>query len=210
MNGTKEQILLTALELFSRKGFDAVSVSDIAGKLGITKGALYRHYTSKQDIFEKIVERMYRIDAERAKQYRLPEKLFTDSPESYCQICWDSIASFTIAQFHFWTEDPFAASFRRMLTIEQYSREEMGQLYRSCLSQGPVSYLEDIFREMMKAGTLRQGDPGQLAIFYFAPLFLLIQLSDSSQPPKEAEQLLTAHIEEFRICYTTEEKHESN
>lgn len=206
MNGTKEQILLTALELFSQRGFDAVSVSDIAGKLGITKGALYRHYTSKQDIFEKILARMCQIDAQRAQQFRLPEKLFADSPESYCQVCWDSIAGFTIAQFHFWTEDSFAASFRRMLTIEQYSREEMGQLYRSCLSQGPVSYLEDIFREMMKAGTLRPGDPRQLALVYFAPLFLLIQLSDSSQPPEEAERLLRQHIEDFRIRYATEEK----
>ena len=210
MRDTKEQILLTALELFSRKGFDAVSVSDIAEKLGITKGALYRHYASKQDIFEKILERMYRIDAERAQQFRLPEKLFTESPESYRQVEWDSVASFTIAQYHFWAEDSFATGFRRMLTIEQYSREEMGQLYRSCLSQGPVAYLEDIFREMMKAGTLRQGDPGQLALVYFAPLYLLIQLSDSSQPPKEAERLLTEHMEEFRIRYATEENHESN
>ena len=205
MNGTKEQILLTALELFSQRGFDAVSVSDIAGKLGITKGALYRHYTSKQDILEKIVERMYRIDAQRAQQFRLPEKLFADSPESYCQVCWDSIAGFTIAQFHFWTKDSFAASFRRMLTIEQYSRAEMEQLYRDCLSQGPISYLEDIFREMMKAGALRPGEPRQLALVYFAPLFLLIQLSDSSQPPEEAERLLRQHIEDFRIRYTTEE-----
>ena len=206
MNGTKEQILLTALELFSQRGFDAVSVSDIAGKLGITKGALYRHYTSKQDIFEKILARMCQIDAQRAQQFRLPEKLFADSPESYCQVCWDSIADFTIAQFHFWTEDSFAASFRRMLTIEQYSRAEMGQLYRSCLSQGPVSYLEDIFREMMKAGTLRPGDPRQMALVYFAPLFLLIQLSDSSQPLEGAERLLRQHIEDFRIRYATEEK----
>ena len=62
---------------------------------------------------------------------------------------------------------------------------------------------------MMQAGTLRQGDPGQLALFYFAPLFLLIQLSDSSQPPKEAEQLLTKHIEEFRIRHAMEENHGS-
>lgn len=206
MSDTKEQILLAALELFSRKGFEAVSVSDIAGKLGITKGALYRHYTSKQDIFEKIVERMYQIDAERAQQFRLPEKPFPDSPESYRQIGWDSLAGFTVAQYHFWAEDPFAADFRRMLTIEQYSREEMGRLYRGCLSQGPVAYLEDIFREMMKAGALRQGDPRQLALFYFAPVYLLIQLSDGPQPPKDAEQLLTAHIEEFRIRYATEEK----
>ena len=206
MSQTKEQILLTALELFSQRGFNAVSVSDIAGKLGITKGALYRHYTSKQDIFQKILALMCQIDAQRAQQYRLPEKLFSDSPESYRQIAWDSIAGFTIAQFHFWTEDAFAASFRRMLTIEQYSREEMGQLYRSCLSQGPVSYLEDIFREMMRAGTLRQAEPRALAIQYFAPLLLLIQLSDSPQPPENAEHLLHQHIEDFRIRYTTEEK----
>ena len=197
MRDTKEQILLTALELFSRKGFDAVSVSDIAEKLGITKGALDRHYASKQDIFEKILERMYRIDAERAQQFRLPEKLFTDSPESYRQVEWDSVASFTIAQYHFWTEDSFATGFRRMLTIEQYSREEMGQLYRSCLSQGPVAYLEDIFREMMEEGVLREADPGQLAAEFYAPLFLLISIYDRAGDREKAIEILNNHIGRF-------------
>ena len=54
MGDTKERILLTALELFSENGYEAVSVSDIAAELGITKGALYRHYRSKRDIFESI------------------------------------------------------------------------------------------------------------------------------------------------------------
>ena len=46
MENTKENILLAALHLFARDGYEAVSVSQIAGELGITKGALYRHYTS--------------------------------------------------------------------------------------------------------------------------------------------------------------------
>ena len=51
MKNTKEKILETTLELFAAKGYEAVSVSDIAGKLGMTKGALYKHYTNKQDIW---------------------------------------------------------------------------------------------------------------------------------------------------------------
>ena len=43
---TKEDILIVALHLFARDGYEAVSVSQIAGELGMTKGALYRHYES--------------------------------------------------------------------------------------------------------------------------------------------------------------------
>lgn len=50
MTDTKERIMQTALDMFSCRGYEAVSVSDIAGELGITKGALYRHYKSKRYI----------------------------------------------------------------------------------------------------------------------------------------------------------------
>ena len=73
MNGTKESILLTALHLFAKNGFDAVSVSDISDKLGITKGALYKHYKNKKDIFSSILSRMEQTDAEHARQFDLPE-----------------------------------------------------------------------------------------------------------------------------------------
>ena len=53
MSDTKEKILITALRLFSSDGLEAVSVSDIAGELGITKGALYKHYKNKRDIGQK-------------------------------------------------------------------------------------------------------------------------------------------------------------
>ena len=53
---TKEKILVTALRLFAVYGYEAVSVSRIAGELGITKGALYKHYKNKRDIFNCIFE----------------------------------------------------------------------------------------------------------------------------------------------------------
>ena len=58
MRNRKEEIMIVALHLFARDGYEAVSVSQIAGKLDMTKGALYRHNKRKRDIFDCIVQRM--------------------------------------------------------------------------------------------------------------------------------------------------------
>lgn len=71
--GTKERILEAALELFAEKGYLGASMSDIANRLGITKGALYKHYTGKQEILDSIVERMNQMDYERAQECEMPE-----------------------------------------------------------------------------------------------------------------------------------------
>ena len=71
--GTKERILRTALELFAQNGYLGTSMNDIAGQLGFTKAALYKHYASKQEILDKIVERMNKMDYERAEAYEMPE-----------------------------------------------------------------------------------------------------------------------------------------
>ena len=62
MANTKENILVTALRLFAQDGYEAVSVSKIAGELGMTKGALYRHSKNKRDIFDKIFEHICQLD----------------------------------------------------------------------------------------------------------------------------------------------------
>lgn len=72
---------MTALELFSRSGYEAVSVSDIAGRLGMTKSALYKHYKNKRDIFDSITARMEQRDAERSRLFELPEEAMTEGGE---------------------------------------------------------------------------------------------------------------------------------
>ncbi len=54
---TKKKILETALDLFSKKGFDQVTVDEIVSKSGVSKGAFYIHFPSKYDVFlEKFKE----------------------------------------------------------------------------------------------------------------------------------------------------------
>ena len=197
MPDTKENILHAALRLFARDGYEAASVSDIAGELGMTKGALYKHYRNKRDIFDSIVERMYRIDAERAKRYDVPEETFDASPSAYRTAAVEKIRAFIEAQFLFLTEDEFARNFRKMLTLEQYRNPEMAELYQTCFARGPVSYMEDLFREMMEQGVWRTSDPKQLAIEFYAPFYLLISISDAAPDGNEAAKLLTEHIDRF-------------
>lgn len=197
MAETKENILHTALRLFARDGYEAASVSDIAGELGITKGALYRHYKNKRDIFDSIVERMYRIDAERAKKFEVPEETFDRSPAAYRNTDMDKVKAFMESQFDFLTEDEFACNFRKMLILEQYRNPEIAELYQKCLVSGPVSYMEDLFREMMEEGIWVKNDPKQLAIEFYSPFYLLLSISDAASDNKEAAKLLKTHIERF-------------
>lgn len=197
MSATKESILLTALRLFSREGYEAVSVSDIAGELGITKGALYRHYRSKREIFDSIVRRMFLIDAERSQEFGVPEDTPENSPESYAQVRIGNLKAFALAQYVFWTSDPFASDFRRMITLEQFRNAETGELYRNCIVSGPVAYLQDIFTRMLSEGSITGADPKSLAVEFYAPLFLLICMSDGSGKQEKAEVLLSGIIDGF-------------
>ena len=178
MNDTKERILTTALQLFARDGYEAVSVSDIAQALGMTKGALYKHYKNKRDLFDSTIQRMLELDSTAARQYGMPEQAFQADESGYDQVDWDDLKRFTLAQFRFWTEDAFACPLRRMLSLEQYRSEEMGKLYQEMVVSGPVHYTADIFRRMMKNGRMKPSDADTLAAQFYAPMFLLIAMAD--------------------------------
>lgn len=202
MTDTKECILQVSLSLFAKNGYAATSLSVIAGELGMTKGALYRHYKNKQDIFDSIVERMFQLDIERAKEHQVPEETFDEEPKGYHDVSIESIKTFIDSQFAFWTENEFGCNFRRLLTLEQYRDPQMADLYQKCFARGPMDYMEDVFREMIEQGTLPAGDPRQLALDFFAPFHLLMSVFDGSSEPAEASRLYTQHVTSFfeRIC----------
>jgi AcrR family transcriptional regulator len=59
MSETRERILEVAMDLFISQGYDKVSLREIAEPLGITKAALYYHFSSKEDIVKTLVQPMY-------------------------------------------------------------------------------------------------------------------------------------------------------
>lgn len=182
MSNRKEEILIVALHLFARDGYEAVSVSQIAGALDMTKGALYRHYKSKRDIFDCIVERMQQEDSKQAAEYNMPEDDKECMPEKYGTASLDEFTEYSKAMFVYWTEDDFAASFRKMLTIEQFRNEEMQSLYQQYLASGPVSYVKDLFESMGIENAEEK------AVRFYAILFFYYSAYDGTGDKKKVKE----------------------
>ena len=193
---TKEDILIVALHLFARDGYEAVSVSQIAGELGMTKGALYRHYESKRDIFEHIVKRMEQGDGEQAEEYDMPADKKENEPEQYEEISTDNFMEYSKSMFSYWTENDFASSFRKMLTIEQFRSEEMQNLYQQYLVSGPTEYVKDLFENM------EIKNPEENAVKFYANMFFYYSMYDGSADKAKVkcqfEHMLDKIVEEMK------------
>lgn len=190
---TKERIMETALELFAEKGYLGTSMNDIAKQLGFTKAALYKHYTSKQEILNRIVERMNEMDYERAKHFEMPEGNLAEIVAAYQKTPIEKVRAYSKAQFLHWTEEEFSSRFRKMLTLEQYRDPEMAQLYQKYLATGPVDYMAAIFRGLTDSEEAAQ----HLALEFYGPMFLLYSVSDSGADKEKVISLLDAHIDRF-------------
>ena len=196
MGNRKEEILIVALHLFARDGYEAVSVSKIAGELDMTKGALYRHYKSKRDIFDCIVQRMEQQDSEQARENEVPEESIEKTPEEYQNVSFDDFVEYSKSMFEYWTEDDFASSFRKMLTLEQFRNEEMQNLYQQYLVSGPAEYVKDLFKNM------KIKDPEENAVKFYANMFFYYSVYDGAADKAKAkcqfEQMLDKIVEEMK------------
>ena len=190
---TKERILKIALELFAEKGYLGTSMSDIANRLGITKGALYKHYTGKQEILDSIVERMNQMDYERAQEYEMPETQPDGFAEAYLHTPIEKIRAYAMAQFDHWTKEPFSSNFRKMLTLEQYRDPQLGRLYHDYLATGPTGYMAAIFRKLTDSDEAAM----QLALEFYGPMFLLYSVYDGAGGKDSVAPMLSAHIDRF-------------
>lgn len=188
---TKERILETALELFAQRGYLGTSMSDIAQRLGITKAALYKHYASKQDILDRIVEQMARMDYARAEAYGMPET--DDFAEAYMHTPMEKIRAYSAAQFDHWTKEPFSANFRKMLTLEQYRDTKLAQLHHDYLAGGPLAYMAAIFRKLTDSDDAAM----QLALEFYGPMYLLYSVYDGAEDKTAIAHMLNVHIDRF-------------
>ena len=195
MRGTDTgwRIMTEALRLFARDGYEAVSVGSIAAAVGIRAPSLYKHYRSKRDIFASILREMERRDAENAERFSLPTQTKEAAPGTYEGISAQAVTAFCEQMFRYWTQDEFAAAFRRMLTVEQYRSEEMNALYHQYLGTGPLQYTADLLGSE------------EAALALYAPMHLLYGAADRADDPERVCQLLSRYLDAWRERYGRKE-----
>lgn len=84
---TRKQLIATASELFTQKGYAETSINDICVELGITKGALFHHFKSKQDVFLEIWTRLQKDMDQEARDAAIAARSLTDPYSAFLAGC---------------------------------------------------------------------------------------------------------------------------
>lgn len=195
---TKKIIVKKALELFSERGYDAVSVGDIAKAVGIKAPSLYNHFESKQAIFKAIVEETsVRYESGTDEINVHVQNVKRDIP-SLTGITEEELFNKLLAVFEFSSHDETVRRFRKMMTIEQFRSTELAGLYSYRFVERLVAYHAEIFKKLIAAGEIAENDPEALSMIYIAPVITLLGVCDR-QPEREDECIkkLKAHVNLF-------------
>ena len=195
---TRQRILDAALALFSARGYDSVSVGEIAKAVGIKAPSLYNHFPSKRAIFDAIVEAtaaQYEADTDKIDIH--VQNVTQDIP-AFTEITADALVEKVRQIFLYSLHDENISRFRRMMTIEQFRSPELAALYSRRYVERVLDYHAGIFRALIAAGEIQAEDPDTLAMLYVAPVLTLIGVCDR-QPERETECLarLEAHVRLF-------------
>lgn len=197
---TKQKILNEALSLFAEKGYSAVYVGEIADAVGIKTPSLYKHYKSKQDIFNSCVE----VFAERMENIRNNMQLpgSKTASFSYETIAEEHLIEVANALFMFYLQDNVAAKFRKMLMIERYHNPEINRLFEDFFIIRAIDHEKEIFSKLIDAKVIKGENPHIIALRFYTPIFYLLQKYDMRPNEiEEAKHELTLVVQEFCKTY---------
>ena len=188
---TKERILEEALKLFSVSGFEGVTIRNIADAVEIRNSSLYKHFSSKQEIFDAIVEKAKRIYQEKVAKVVTEMKRQRDGKDTSLQM------------FLFQTGEPWIVMFRQLLLIEKFRNREIAKLYKEFFVDGPINTQMEIFQSLIDAGMMKPGNTRVYAMELYAPFYLYHFVEENKE---ELLELFKIHYEYFWSHYAIQKK----
>ena len=192
-NDTKERILALALDQFSQNGYDGTNIRELMASLGLVKSAMYRHFGSKKEIWNALLDQMI---AYYGARFGSPEHLppVPDSPEG--------LVALTMGMVDFTIHDEKVVKTRKLLSIEQFRDDRARDLATKHFLTGLRDMFTPLFQGMMDKGLLRRDEPAMLAFAYTAPISALIHLCDREpEKTEEAIQRIEAFSRHFIATY---------
>ena len=192
-NATKDKIQSAAMQLFVRKGFGSTNVQDIADLAGISIGLLYRHYKTKEELFNELV--VYSLDGIKRivdlfEQDISPKKLIK---QFVSEVYDDMINGDELANLLILMTQSF------FLGISDHKENEIIQLDAKMLHT-----TSNLIKRGQELGEFRLGSPYELAEFFYSAIqglaMMKITLADKFTMPSPS--IITAFLfkEEHDIC----------
>ena len=198
---TKERILAAALEMFSQNGYAGTNIRELSESLGLVKSAMYRHFESKDAIWNTLLDELIAYyEARFGSSEHLPS-----APDSL-----EELVTMTMRMVNFTVHDEKVVKSRKLLSIEQFRDERARDLATKYFLTGLKDMFTPIFAGMMDKGLIREDDPAMLAFAYTAPISALIHQCDR-EPEKMEEAIgqIEAFSRHFIRIYGTVNKKEA-
>lgn len=180
---TRESIIFESLKLFAINGFDAVSTRMIARSINASDAVIYKHFKSKQEILDCIIEKC---------MTKLQEKYAEVNLET---IKWSDVEKICMGMFIYQTTDEWITHFRQLLLIEQFKNPKMKEIYRQIFIDGPLQSMTNIFEQLIELGYMKEGTPGVYAMDLYGPFFMYHTVGGESE---EIMKNLEEHVTRFR------------
>ena len=190
-NDTKEKILEAALEMFSQNGYAGTNIRELSASLGLVKSGVYKHYESKEAIWNALLDQMIAYYADHfGSADHLPPV-----PDSL-----EELTRLTMHMVDITVHDEKIIMTRKVLTLEQYRDVRARKLATKHFLTGLTEMFTRIFTGMMDKGLIRRDDPAMLAFAYTSPISALIHLCD--REPDKTEDAIRK-IESFSRHFIT-------
>ncbi len=157
---TKEKIFDVSLDLFSQKGFDAVSVREIAREVGIRESSIYNHYKNKEAILDAIIDYFMSELSQSGPPEEDADLLMDQGPEVYFKVG----AKMFLEQIN----TPAMEKIWRLVSIEMYHNEKIRNFFKKELLEEPINIWESTFSKMIEKGLIKPFNPRTLAYEYFS------------------------------------------
>lgn len=196
MENTKNRILEMALVMFAENGYRGTNLRDLAAALDLSKSALYKHYESKEAIWNALLDKM---EAYYAAHFGSMGNL-PPTPQST-----EELVALTMRLIRFTLRDPQIQLTRKLLLTEQFHDDRVCKLATKHFLEGIANMFAALFEQMMQNGLLKPADPDMLAFAYTSPITSLVHLY-TRQPDKEAEVL--GRIEAFARYFIAAHKNQ--
>lgn len=193
----KNRILDEALILFAENGYKGTNLRDLAARLQVTKSALYKHYKSKEHIWNALLDKMEAYYAQRfGSMENLPK-----TPDS-----WAEFLQLSLGMVHFTVQDPQIVLTRKLLLTQQFHDPRVCKLATKHFLEGTAGIYAMVFEGMMEKGLLKKNDPAMLAFGFTAPISALVHLCDR-EPDRQAEALekINQFVRNFIATHTNEQ-----
>lgn len=165
----KERIFEVSIDLFSKYGYDGVSIRQIAGEVGIRESSIYNHYKSKESILDEIME--YYINQ------MLSEDIPLNQASQNLDIGFDYFYEVGLNAFASQLKIPKMSKITRIILIESYHNDKTREFLKRSILDAAIEGWIELFELMKSKDLIRQdADSRQLAeSFYKYGLFLLYE-----------------------------------